>query len=138
MSNAKYYGECPFFGNFSKIAYERGTTPFKLTLECGFSQGTFTRWSNGMIPSDETIQKLATVLDVKQSDLLLTKKARKKLQASQNEMLTVMSIMSKDKGISYGQLQLMLSRGEVPDDVIQSYIEKLRAARKKRKRRRVY
>ena len=54
--------------------------------------------------------------------------------SEQTDRLIAMSIISKERRISYGRLQQMLASGEISETVIANQVEALRNRRRRRRR----
>lgn len=82
--------------NIKKYRKELGLTQTELAEKIGAMQQHVYRWEhNIIIPSLETIKKLAQVLQVSTDNLLLTDRERKKLKSGEKELLEKMKDIEK-------------------------------------------
>lgn len=72
-----------FWKNFIKLCNEHGTKPNPVAQELGIASGSITKWKNGAIPRDTTLQKLADYFGVS-VDYLLGKDASPSPRPSKN------------------------------------------------------
>lgn len=59
-----------FYDNFLRLCNKVGKSPSKVLLEMGGTKSAVTRWKNGGMPTDATIQKIADYFGVQVSDLM--------------------------------------------------------------------
>ena len=58
-----------FYDNFLKACNMRGISPSAALTAAGIDKSAGTRWKNGKVPTDATIQKLADYFGIKKTDL---------------------------------------------------------------------
>lgn len=82
--------------NIRKYRKEEGLTQAELAKKIGVFQHHIYRWEKDIvIPSIETIKKLANVLEVSTDGLLFSEEERKKLKISDKELLEKISKIEK-------------------------------------------
>ena len=62
-----------FWANYQELCKKDGKSASGLAKELGISSGTVTGWKNGVIPSDSSLQKIASHFGVDKWDLLSEK-----------------------------------------------------------------
>lgn len=58
-----------FYNNFIRLCNLADKSPSRVAIEIGTSKPSVTRWKNGSMPSDATIQKIADYFEVSVSAL---------------------------------------------------------------------
>ncbi len=59
-----------FWTTFLRLCNEHGTRPNPVAQELGISSGSITKWKNGSLPRDATLQKIADYFEVSVDYLL--------------------------------------------------------------------
>ena len=62
-----------FFSQFEQLCKKNNISPTAVIQKMGMSKGVITRWKNGVIPTGETIIKLAEYFNVSTDYLLMDK-----------------------------------------------------------------
>lgn len=82
--------------NIKKYRKEIGLTQTQLAKKLGIIQSNIHRWeADKIIPSIETIKKLAETLDISVDGLLFTEKERKRLRVTDKELLDKLKDLAK-------------------------------------------
>lgn len=59
------------YNKFRQLIEEKGITPYRVAMDTGIPQTTFSRWKLGVsAPKLDKLQKIATYLGVKLEDLI--------------------------------------------------------------------
>lgn len=53
-----------FWENFYSLCIDRNTKPLRVVNELGIASGSITKWKNGTIPNQKTLQKISGYFDV--------------------------------------------------------------------------
>ena len=108
-----------FWKNLVSICNERGTTPTAVVNELGIAVGSVTRWKNGAVPRDTTLQKLADYFGVTVDDLLKNEpqKEEKAPTAEEEEADELNELLEELKTRPEMRILFSLAKGATKEDV---------------------
>ena len=85
--------KAPFYEKYFAVCYERGINPRGLAYELGVSPTKYNSWHNGIVPDNETIEKIADRLCIS-SDYLLSSNISHKI-LSNSEFLMLLGLIEQ-------------------------------------------
>lgn len=97
-----------FYENYVRLCNAKGKTPSAVALELGIQKSTVTRWSNGSLPRDATLMKVADYFGVTTQFLLSGEPEKKPATPNgdelSNEFREKYSRLSEDQQRLIGQM----------------------------------